>query len=142
MERLIRPSDRALDSIVHSARKAGCTVEVVRDRSGPRRGRRHLATRLRITGRLYAIHALENRQVQRGRNVVYARSLVADVPGADGHVFCVLTKHGFAKLIVPSKSIKRFLEGRRTRSACIEVSGIPGRVFDFWQYRNRWPQAA
>jgi hypothetical protein len=135
-------SDEMLERIARAARRAGCRVEKVPcSRGGHRRSA--CVRRLRVNGRIYAVHALTNVHARRNRRVRYTQATLQrrTLTKVQNNLF-YLSHSRCAKLIpVPSKDLlKAFFKGsKRTRYvAYINLDGTSGRVFDFWQYEDFW----
>jgi hypothetical protein len=136
-------ADEMLRRIVRAVRRAGRRPKKVPCSRGGSHTRNVCVRKLRVNGRMYALHVLTNVDARRNRRVRYAKVTLwyETLKTADNHLYYV-TQSNFAKLfIVPSEVLLRafFMRSKLTRhSVYINLDRTPGQAFDFWQYENAW----
>jgi hypothetical protein len=131
-------ADKMLERIARAAGRAGCRVEKVRCARGGH-GRTTCVRRLRINGRLHAVHALTNVHARRNRRVRYTKVTLErrTLETVQNHLFYISHSRNTKLMVVPSRDLlKAFFNGsKRTRhTAYINLDGTRGRIFDLWQY--------
>ena len=134
--------DALMDSLARAARRAGHEVERVPAAVSDHR-RKFRFRRLRIDGRLHAVHFLAHVRRRQNRRVEYVNATLGcrRLETVPFHLFCLLQYRRPKYIVVSSTRLLKFFfdgTGRRRYTCYINLAGTPGASFDFWQYQADW----